>query len=135
MPLSVSRVALVASAFALVACGGKKDDKADADAAPAETTVAAETTASEDTGIVIPDAPPNPLIAANAKKAATYMEENGAREAVRTLESGLQIETIEGEQKRFDLPGVAELFEPKASIQSIPGLEWWQRRTTKRVTS
>ena len=102
MTKNILRAALLAGSIILVACaGGENDadkvaqDVASVEPAPLESAPdTASDSSSTSSGLEIPDAPPNPLIEINAKKSGEYLAANAAKEGVRTLENGIQIQTL-----------------------------------------
>ncbi|MEM9421303.1 MAG: FKBP-type peptidyl-prolyl cis-trans isomerase [Pseudomonadota bacterium] len=104
------RATLLAGTSFLVACAGDDETETNAakeisaveekSAAMAKDAAAKDPAAKDSDALVIPDAPPNPLASINAKKSEEYLAANAAREGVRTLESGLQIETLKEGQEQ-----------------------------------
>ncbi len=98
MTKNILRAALLAGSTALVACAGGENDAGEAalDVAKVETkqTESAAEAPSDSGALEIPDAPANPLIEINAKKSEEYLAANAAKDGVRTLENGIQIETL-----------------------------------------
>ena len=86
-----------AAALALAACGKKE---AESDSAASAETIAEDTVdtaaADAETNEIMPIASPDPAVAdANLAESEKFLAENGGREGVTTLPSGLQYEVLE----------------------------------------